>query len=101
MLEWRADTQADHGDRFGGPLLFVRLRYLIRKARSSSDAPTLLELFLEKGSFFGWQVPVDEKIDLLESLYRDPENAEVLEDILRVVDGIEKVSIEEGRVVVV
>jgi len=104
MLEWRADTQAEN-DRFEGPLLFVRLRYLIQKARDrGSDAQTLLELFLERGSFFGWQVPedfVDEKIDLLESLYSDPANAEALGDILKVVDGIERVSIEEGRVVVV
>merc|ERR1712224_520756 len=101
LVEMEVETEAGHEDWFDGPLVFLQLRYLITKIREGAGQ-TMLELFLEKGSFFGQAVPeeaIAERKNLLESLYQ-PENAEALEDILKLVDGIESVSIEEGRLVV-
>jgi len=101
LLEMKVETEAKHEDWFDGPLMFLQLQYLIKKSKEDAGQ-TIMELFLEKGSFFGQEASdefVKERVNLLESLY-EPENAEDLEEILEVVNGIERVSIEEGKLVV-
>jgi len=101
LLEMKVETKAKHEDWFDGPLMFLQLQYLIKKSKEDAGQ-TIMELFLEKGSFFGQEASdefVKERVNLLESLY-EPENAEDLEEILEVVNGIERVSIEEGKLVV-
>merc|ERR1712157_278849 len=101
LLEMKVETEAKHEDWFDGPLMFLQLQYLIKKSKEDAGQ-TIMELFLEKGSFFGQEASddfVNERVNLLEGLY-EPENADDLEDFLKVVNRIERVSIEEGKLVV-
>ena len=59
----------------------------------------LLELYIKKGSFFGKDVPqdfIDQHVNLLDDFYDDPHNF----DALLVMDGIESVSVMDGKIVV-
>ena len=104
LLEMKVETEAKHEDLFDGPLIFMQLQYLIKKSKED-EGQTVLKLFLQNGRFFGQEASrefIDERVDLLECLY-EPENYEDDEDIqkiLKVVNGIERISIEEGKVVV-
>jgi hypothetical protein len=104
LLEAKVETEAKHEDFFNGPLIFMQLQYLIKKSKDD-EGQTMLKLFLENGSFFGQAAPqeyIDQHVNLLEGLY-EPNNYEDDEDIqkiLKVVNGIERILIEEGKVVV-
>merc|ERR1712124_172329 len=100
-LEMKMETEAKHEDWFDGPLIFMQLQYLIKKSKED-EGQTMIELFLKNGTFFGQaasQEFIDERVNLLEGLYND-QNDEDIEKLLTVVNGIERVSIEEGKVVV-
>jgi hypothetical protein len=98
LLEAKMETEALHEDWFDGPLFFMQLHYLISKNKED-EGKTMLELYLEKGSFFGQVIPqeyIDERENVMEYLY-DADDDDV-ETLLTIVDGIERVSIEEGKV---
>jgi len=98
LLEAKMETEALHKDWFDGPLFFMQLHYLISKNKED-EGKTMLELYLEKGSFFGQVIPqeyIDERDNVMEYLY-DADDDDV-ETFLTIVDGIERVSIEEGKV---
>ena len=100
LLEIKVETEAKHEDWFDGPLMFLQLQYLIKNKEDVGQ--TIIELFLKKGSFFGQAASdefINERVNLLESMY-EPENAEDLEEILEAINGIESISIEEGKLVV-
>jgi len=103
LLEMKVETEAKHEDFFDGPLIFMQLQYLIKESKKD-EGQTMLELFLENGSFFGQAASrefIDKRENLLESLYA-PENEDDrdIQQILKVVNGIERVVIEEGKIVV-
>lgn len=101
LLEIKMETEAKHEDWFDGPLIFMQLQYLIKKSKED-EGQTMIELFLKNGTFFGQaasQEFIDERVNLLEGLY-DDQNDEDIEKVLTVVNGIERVSIEEGKVVI-
>lgn len=101
-IEMKIETAATHEDWFDGPLLFAQLQYFFTK-NNQDEGDGVLELFLEKGSFFGQVAPqevIDEHENLLEDLYDlDPDDDQV-EYILDAVKGIKSVSIEEGKIVI-
>lgn len=99
IVEVEMETEATHEDWFDGPLYFLQLQYLITKNKED-EGKNMLELYLEKGSFFGQVAPqeiIDQHENLLKELYN--EDDEDLEEMLDVISGIESVSIEEGKVV--
>lgn len=100
ILEMKMETEASHEDWFDGPLFFLQLQYLITKNKED-EGRNMLELYLEKGSFFGQVIPqevIDERQNILEDLYhQDDEDSE---DLREVISRIESVSIQEGKVVV-
>merc|ERR1712176_1296056 len=83
-IELKMETAAAHHDWFDGPLLFAQLKYMVNEK-------DMLELFLEKGSFFGHE-ETQEFIDL-NNLLEDNEDA------LAVLDGIEYVGVHHGMIV--
>lgn len=92
-IEMKLETAATHHDWFDGPIFFAQLRYLV------SDETDLLELYLAKGSFFGQVAPrdwIDQRQNLLDGLFNDPG----AKDARAVVEGIERVTIHEGKIVV-
>jgi predicted house-cleaning noncanonical NTP pyrophosphatase (MazG superfamily) len=100
IVEVQMETEATHEDWFDGPLYFLQLQYLITKNKED-EGFNMLELYLEKGSFFGQVAPqeiIDQHENLLKELY--DEDDEDLEDMLDVISGIESVFIEEGKVVI-
>jgi hypothetical protein len=97
QFEVESETVAKHMDWFDGPLLFGQIQYL---AKDHDDGPTLLEMYLQKGSFFGQEASqdfIDQKVNLLEGFYNndDPDNA----DSITLVEGLESVSIEKGKII--
>jgi len=103
LLEMKIETEAKHENFFDGPLIFMQLQYLIKESKKD-EGQTMLELFLENGSFFGQaasQEVIDKRENLLESLYaRENEDDEDIQQVLKVVNGIKRVVIEEGKIVV-
>lgn len=100
VIEMKMETEATHEDWFDGPLFFMQLQYLVTKNKED-EGRTMFELYLEKGSFFGQVIPqevMDEHTNLLDGLY-DADDDD-FEDMLDVMQGIESVSIKEGKVVV-
>ena len=96
QVEIQMETAAKHEDWFVGPIVFARLSYLV----SQDDAEHLLNLFVEQGSFFGQPVSqefIDERHNLLEDFYNDPNDGEHSRTI---VGHIKSVSIEDGKVVI-
>lgn len=94
-IEMKMETEAKHSDWFDGPLLFAQLQYLVEQ----QDHANILELYLEKGSFFGQDAPqdfIDKRENLLKGLYNDQD----CEDAKNVLEGIENVSIEAGKIVI-
>lgn len=101
LVEMKFETEADHEDWFDGPLYFMQLQYLITKSKED-EGKNMLELYLEKGSFFGQVIPqevLEQHENLLQGLY-DADDDEDVEMIRDVISGIERVSIKEGKVVV-
>merc|ERR1719446_1809375 len=102
ILEMKMETEASHEDWFDGPLFFLQLQYLITKNKED-EGRNMLELYLEKGSFFGQVIPqqvIDERENLLQDLYHQDDEEQSVEDLKQVISGIESVSIQEGKVVV-
>jgi hypothetical protein len=98
MIEMEMETAATHEDWFDGPLFFTQLEYLVTKNKRD-EGKTMLELFLTKGSFFGQAVPqdfIDKREDLLADLYEDDGDKAAR----AVIEGIERVVIEDGKIVV-
>jgi hypothetical protein len=98
MIELEMETAATHEDWFDGPLFFTQLEYLVTKNKDD-EGKTMLELFLTKGSFFGQEVPqdlIDKHENLLEAIYESDENKEAR----AIIEGIERVVIEDGKIVV-
>lgn len=90
------ETASKHDDWFVGPWYFARLSYLVDR----DDAEHLLNLFIEQGSFFGNPVPqdyIDERHNLLEDLYNDPQDGEHTRAII---GHLKSVSIEDGKLVI-
>lgn len=102
IIEMKMETAATHEDWFNGPLYFVQLQYLITKNKED-EGKSVLEMFLEQGSFFGQAISqqfIDKRMDLLEGLYDLEDDDEDAEAIIAVIDGIESVTIEEGKVTI-
>lgn len=103
IVEIEMETEATHENWFDGPLYFLQLQYLITKNKED-EGRNMLNLYLEKGSFFGQTAPqeiIDQHVDLMKELYDcHEEDCDDLEDMLDVISGIESVSIEEGKVVI-
>jgi len=100
IVEMKMETEASHEEWFDGPLFLVQLQYLITKIKDDKGQ-NMLALFLEKGSFFGQLIPqeaINERGNLLEDLYNSDDDD--VEKIMEVINSIEKVFIEEGKVVV-
>jgi len=90
-IEIEMETVATHHDWFDGPLLFGQLQYLV------NDTTDMFELYLSKGSIFGYTAPddfIEERQNLME--YLNPE----LEDVHEILEGIESVTIEDGKITV-
>jgi len=94
------ETKAAHKDLFDGPLFFAQLQYLITKNKKD-EGKSMLEMYLEKGSFFGQDAPqkiIDEHQNLLEGLYdADDDGTEFIFDMI---NGIKGVSIKENKVII-
>mmetsp|Transcript_19153 Transcript_19153/g.53346 ORF Transcript_19153/g.53346 Transcript_19153/m.53346 type:complete len:307 (+) Transcript_19153:143-1063(+) len=97
-IEMKTETAATHEDWFDGPLFFAQLQYLVTKNKDD-EGQGVLELFLEKGSFFGQEIIGDHE-NLLEGLYDVDVDDDAVEYALEVINGIESVSIEEGLITV-
>jgi len=100
-LKWT--TAATHEDWFDGPLMFAQLHYLITNNDNEDGMQKVMSMFLDSGTFFGQNVSqelIDERYDLLESLYAADCKDKNVEYIRNVISGVESVSIEEGRIVV-
>jgi hypothetical protein len=96
IVEMKMMTEAKHEDWFDGPLMFLQLQYLITKNKED-EGQKVFELFLEKGCFFGsWIEPIEERHNIMEDIYDGADS----EDFRKVVNGIERVSIQEGRVII-
>merc|ERR1712137_1291908 len=92
-IEMKLETAATHADWFDGPVFFLQLQYLVN---AQTD---LFELYLTKGSFFGKDVPkeyIDQHENIMDGLYNDPD----AEDARAIVEGIERVVIKEGKIVI-
>lgn len=100
IVEMKMETEATHEDWFDGPLYFLQLQYLITKNKKD-EGRNMLELYLKKGSVFGQVAPqelIDQHENLLRELYDSDDDG--VDEMLDIIDGIESVSIEEGKVVV-
>jgi hypothetical protein len=100
-VEFEMETAAKHLDWFKGPLIFAQLQYLVNTNgdHHHHHGLHLLELYIKKGSWFGKDVPqdfIDEHVNLLEDFDEDPNNF----DALQIMDGIESVSIEKGKIII-
>lgn len=99
ILEAKMETEG-HEDWFDGPLFFMQLQYLITKNKED-EGQTMLELYLEKGTFFGQVVSeedINHDVNLMDGFYdADDDDVESIQDVI---SGIESVSIGEGKVVV-
>ena len=96
QIEVEMETAAKHEDWFDGPLLFAQLQYLVTK---HDDGISMLEMYLENGQIFGraaTQEFIDKHENLLADLYDDPDS----EDARAVINGIERVVIEDGKITV-
>lgn len=84
-IEMNMETAATHHDWFDGPLLFAQLQYMVNEK-------DMLELFLEKGSFFGKEATqdfIDQRVNLLDGT-----------DAAYAHSAIESVSIHPGKIIV-
>lgn len=111
MVEMKMETEATHEDWFDGPLFFLQLQYLFTKNKED-EGKTMLEVYLEKGSFFGQMIPqeeIDEHINLVVPFMEgfnsamedaDDEDVEHVMDVVHGIEGIESIIIKEGKVVV-
>jgi hypothetical protein len=100
IVEMKMETEATHEDWFDGPLYFLQLQYLITKNKKD-EGRNMLELYLKKGSVFGQVAPqelIDQHENLLRELYDSDDDG--VDEMLDIIDGIESVSIEEGKVVI-
>merc|ERR1711982_248699 len=96
IIEINTETEALHKDWFDGPLVFMQLQYLITN-NQEDQGQKMIELFLEKGSFFGVVAPqefIDERQNIMD-FFDDADAKEVFE---KLINGIDRVSIEEGRI---
>lgn len=65
------------------------------------EGESILELFLEKGSFFGQVVPqeeIDRHEDQMENFLSELDASE-FQEVVKLINGIERVSIESGKIV--
>mmetsp|Transcript_46920 Transcript_46920/g.69778 ORF Transcript_46920/g.69778 Transcript_46920/m.69778 type:complete len:303 (-) Transcript_46920:135-1043(-) len=95
-FEVKLETEAKHEDWFDGPLYFARLQMLFSPPEEQNN---MLELYLEKGSFFGNEVDqdfIDEHHNLMDYLYQDPSK----KDLIKIMEGIEKISVLPGKLVI-
>ena len=95
-VEIEMDTAAKHQDWFDGPLWLAQLNYVVK---NNKDSARMFELYLEHGTFFGQSAPeefIAKHQNLLEFLYEDDD----CEDARAVVEGIERVSIEPGKITI-
>lgn len=99
-IRMQMETKAAHKDLFDGPLFFAQLQYLVTENKKD-EGKSMLEMYLEKGSFFGQVAPqefIDEHQNLLEGLYdADDDDVELIRDII---SGIQGVYIEENKVTI-
>ena len=98
LLEMKLETEATHEDLFDGPLYFMQLQYLMTKNKED-EGENLLQMFVERGTFFGQDVPedyIDQHENVMDFLY----DLGDYDENLYMISGIESVSIEEGKVVV-
>lgn len=96
-IEMKMTTAATHEEWFNGPLFFAQIQYLIAQNKED-EGKHLVEMFFENGTFFGQKAIIDEHYNLLEPLY-DASNDDNW-DMVHIIDGIESVSIEEGKIVI-
>lgn len=100
LLEMKMESKATHEDWFDGPLYFMQFHYLITKSKED-EGENMLQLYLERGKFFGQVVPeevIEQHENLLEGLYdADCDDAKMIRSVI---SAIESVSIEEGKLVV-
>ncbi|KAG7337153.1 hypothetical protein IV203_021679 [Nitzschia inconspicua] len=97
-LELKMETAARHEDWFVGPLLFLQLHFEGKDFEEYHQH--LLELFIENGSILGSTIPddvINEHINILEESYEEEDSGEAFRTI---VNGIESVTIEDGRIVI-
>lgn len=97
-IEMKTEIAANPSDWFDGPLFFAQLQYLVTKNEDGGQG--VLELFLDKGTFFGQELTVDDHENLLEGLYNTHFDDDGVEYIAEVIKGIGSVSIEEGQIIV-
>jgi len=100
IVEMKVTTEAKHEDWFKGPLMFMQLQYLITKNKED-EGQKVFELFLEKGYFFGsWVQPMEERHNIMEDIYDSLDDEDMREVVKKVANGIKRVSIEEGKIVI-
>jgi len=100
LIEMKVETEAKNDDWFDGSLFFMQLKYLITKNKMD-EGESILELFLEKGSFFGQVVPqeeIDRHEDQMENFLSELDASE-FQEVVKLINGIERVSIESGKIV--
>lgn len=95
IVEMNVETEAKHEDWFDGPLMFMKLHYMMTENIGDEK---LMGLYLEKGYFFGELAPQG-YVDM-EEFYDNLDDADTEEVIRKLVNGIESVSIEEGKMVI-
>ncbi|KAG7371427.1 hypothetical protein IV203_019997 [Nitzschia inconspicua] len=97
-VEMKMETAAKHEDWFIGPLFFLQLHFENKDFEEYDQR--LLELFIEKGSILGSTIPdnvIEGHINLLEESYVEEDSGEAFRAI---VNGIDSVSVEEGRIII-
>ncbi|KAG7337154.1 hypothetical protein IV203_021678 [Nitzschia inconspicua] len=97
-VELKMETAAKHEDWFIGPLFFLQLHFESKDFEEYHQH--LLELFIENGSIFGSTIPddvINEHMNILDGFYEQEDSGEAFRAI---VNGIESVTIEEGRIVI-
>jgi len=92
-VEMKWETEATHEDWFDGPLFFMQLHYFFRKFKDGYGPHWLFQVDLKKGSFFGQMIP--QFFKSINSL--DLDDSDLID---AAIDGIESISIKEGKVVV-
>jgi len=107
-VEVEFETAAKHENWFEGPLLYLQLQYLVnpREDLDKNETKTPIELYLEKGRIFGYDAPDDfiaQRKNLLDDLYNgdsDDDDKKDTADLRAILDGIEAVTVEAGKVVI-
>lgn len=82
-------------DWFDGPLFVAQLSYLVK---NHENEQRILEMYLDKGVFFGQEAPqdyIDEHENILEHMFDDEDGCDHARAVM---EGVDHVAIEDGKI---